>query len=52
MENQGVVCDVCACAYHKEDDKCSLPRIQVTENCAPSSKEMETPHFCKSFEKK
>lgn len=52
MENQGVVCDVCACVYHKEENKCGLPRIHVTEECAQDTQAVETPHFCKSFEEK
>jgi hypothetical protein len=52
MENQGVICDVCACMHNTNGCKCSLPKIQVTEQCSGCAQEVETPHFCKSFQEK
>lgn len=52
MENQGVICDVCACTHHAGHDKCALSQITVTENCRSCTQAVSTPHFCKSFEEK
>ncbi|GJN65726.1 MAG TPA: DUF1540 domain-containing protein [Candidatus Faecalibacterium intestinipullorum] len=53
MENKGVICDVCECRYNVGSCKCDLPQIKVTEHCdSCATQQMETPHFCQSFEKK
>lgn len=43
MENIGVTCDVC---------ECDLPQIKVTEQCTCDTQQVETPHYCQSYEKK
>ena len=52
MENTGVTCDVCECRYNVEACKCDLPQIKVTEQCTCSSQQVDTPHYCQSYEKK
>lgn len=53
MENTGVICDVCACKHNVDCCKCDLPQIKVTEQCAPGTSQcIDTPHFCKNYEKK
>jgi hypothetical protein len=52
MENMGVSCDVCECVHNVGSNKCDLPEIKVTENCATCNQTMETPHFCQSYEAK
>ena len=54
MENKGVICDVSECRYNVDCCKCNLPQIKVTEHCAAGScsQQVETPHFCQSYEKK
>ena len=51
MENPGVKCNVCECAYNVKSEKCSLTSINVT-NEKTGSDCVSTPHFCKSFQKK
>lgn len=51
MNNTGVNCNVCECKHNTECCKCSLPVIEVTHNAA-QMQAVETPHFCKSYEKK
>ena len=51
MENTGVICDVCECRHNVESCKCSLP-IKVTEHCSCTTQQVETPHFCQSYEEK
>ncbi len=51
MTNNGVSCNVSECMYHKEDNLCSLDKIQVShDKTSPDS--IAIPHFCKSYEKK
>ena len=55
MENKGVICDVSECRYNVDCCKCNLPQIKVTEHCASGScaaQQVETPHFCQSYQKK
>lgn len=52
MENMGVICDVCECRHNVGSCKCDLPQIKVTECTTCSSQQVETPHYCQSFEKK
>ena len=35
-----------------ESCKCSLPQIKVTEHCSCTTQQVETPHFCQSYEEK
>ncbi len=51
MTNSGVLCNVNECMYHKEDNKCSLDKIQVSHE-KTSADSISIPHFCKSYEKK
>ena len=51
MTNNGVCCNVNECMYHKEDDKCTLDKIQVSHE-KTSADSIAIPHFCKSYEKK
>ena len=32
--------------------KCDLPQIKVTEQCSCTTQQVETPHFCQSYEEK
>ena len=52
MENIGVTCDVCACRPTARDCKCELPQTKVTEQCTCDTQQVETPHYCQSYEKK
>ncbi len=52
MENEGVVCDVCDCAHNVACNKCNLPEIRITEQCAGCGQTVETPHFCKDYQEK
>lgn len=54
MENKGVICDVGECRYNVDCCKCNLPQIKVTEHCASEncSQQVDTPHFCQSYQKK
>ena len=52
MENTGVVCDVCGCAYNEGGCKCSLSQIKVKEHCENCHSNVEEPHFCQSYEKR
>ncbi len=52
MENMGVTCGVCECRHNVGCCKCDLPQIKVTECTTCSSQQVETPHYCQSFEKK
>ena len=52
MENIGVTCDVCECSHNVGGCKCNLPQIKVTEQCTCTTQEVETPHYCQSYEKK
>ena len=52
MENTGVVCDVCGCAYNEGGCKCTLSQIKVTEQCESCHSNVEEPHFCQSYEKR
>ena len=52
MENTGVVCDVCGCAYNEGGCKCSLSQFKVTEHCENCHSNVEEPHFCQSYEKR
>ena len=50
MENIGVTCDVCACCHNVDGCKCDLPQIKVTEQCSCTTQQVETPHYCQSYE--
>ena len=52
MENIGVTCDVCECSHNVSGCKCDLPQIKVTEQCTCDTQQVETPHYCQSYEKK
>ena len=52
MENIGVTCDVCACCHTVDGCKCDLPQIKVTEQCNCTTQQVETPHYCQSYEEK
>ena len=52
MENIGVTCDVCACCHNVDGCKCDLPQIKVTEQCNCTTQQVETPHYCQSYEEK
>ena len=52
MENIGVGCDVCECSHNVSGCKCDLPQIKVTEQCTCDTQQVETPHYCQSYEKK
>ena len=52
MENIGVTCDVCACCHNVDGCKCDLPQIKVTEQCSCTTQQVETPHYCQSYEEK
>ena len=52
MENIGVTCDVCACCHNVAGCKCDLPQIKVTEQCTCDTQQVETPHYCQSYEEK
>ena len=52
MENIGVTCDVCACCHNVDGCKCDLPQIKVTEQCTSTTQQVETPHYCQSYEEK
>lgn len=52
MENRGVICDVCTCAYHEGGSKCSLEQIKVTEQCENCSQTTENPHYCQSYRRR
>ena len=52
MENIGVTCDVCECCHNVSGCKCDLPQIKVTEQCTCDTQQVETPHYCQSYEKK
>ena len=52
MENIGVTCDVCACCHIVDGCKCDLPQIKVTEQCSCTTQQVETPHYCQSYEEK
>ena len=52
MENIGVTCDVCECSHNVSGCKCELPQIKVTEQCTCNTQQVETPHYCQSYEKK
>lgn len=52
MENIGVTCDVCECSHNLSGCKCDLPQIKVTEQCTCDTQQVETPHYCQSYEKK
>lgn len=51
-ENIGVTCDVCACCHNVDGCKCDLPQIKVTEQCNCTTQQVETPHYCQSYEEK
>lgn len=51
MCNSGVKCDVSECMHNVENKDCRLHTIEVTRQTTGVSA-MDTPHFCKSFEKK
>ncbi len=51
MNNTGVTCDVCECCHNIDHCKCNLSTIQVT-NQYTGVDMVETPHFCKNFEKR
>lgn len=53
MENTGVTCDVCECRHNVDSCKCDLAQIKVTEQCTcGAQQQVETPHYCKNYEKK
>ena len=52
MENIGVTCDVCECSHNVSGCKCDLPQIKVTEQCTCDTQQVETLHYCQSYEKK
>lgn len=53
MENSGVKCDVSECMHNKGSMKCDLSEIMVThQNTMGNGCAVDTPHFCKSYEKK
>ena len=45
-------CDVCECCHNVSGCKCDLPQIKVTEQCTCDTQQVETPHYCQSYEKK
>lgn len=51
MENSGVKCEVCECVHNCCTNKCDLAQIEVT-NKPSASDAVDTPHFCRSFQKK
>lgn len=51
MTNCGVLCNVNECMYHKEDNKCSLDKIEVSHE-KTSAESISIPHFCKSYKEK
>lgn len=51
MDNEGVKCNVCECAHNLEHEKCDLAKIEVTHE-KTAADAVNTPHFCKSYEKK
>ena len=51
-KNIGVTCDVCACCHNVDGCKCDLPQIKVTEQCSCTTQQVETPHYCQSYEEK
>ncbi len=51
MENSGVCCNVSQCCHYKQDDKCQLAKIHIT-NEKTSADAIATPHFCKNYEQK
>ncbi len=52
MNNIGVSCDVRDCVHHTGISDCKLAEIKVTQQCSSDvSQSVETPHFCKNYEK-
>mgnify|MGYP006987365110 CR=1 FL=1 len=43
---------VCECCHNVSGCKCDLPQIKVTEQCTCDTQQVETPHYCQSYEKK
>lgn len=49
--NSGVKCDVTECMYNGNSNDCRLHTIEVTKMKTGDSN-IDTPHFCKSYEEK
>ena len=52
--NNGVKCNVGDCKYNCQGCECSKEMIEVSrgQDLTSSQKPLESPHFCKTYEKK
>ena len=49
--NNGVTCNVAECSHNVDCCKCDVAKIEVTHECVGTNA-VETPHFCKSYQKR
>ena len=47
-----MTCDVCACCHNVDGCKCDLPQIKGDGAVQLHHQQVETPHYCQSYEKK
>ena len=51
--NKGVKCNVRDCKYNRQGCECAREMIEVSrgQDLSKEEKPLESPHFCKSYEK-